>query len=510
MNTDDRHIEVYGFDTNKEAVNSSRQRLNSLFPSTTLYLEVGNFLEFVIHNYGLNGMPDLFKPLEPVMFDLIIANPPYVRTQILGAQQAQSLAKRFDLTGRIDLYYAFILGMECVLKKEGTAGIIVSNRFMTTKSGKSIRKAIRENCNIKHVWDLGDTKLFDAAVLPAILLIEGKHRQTCEPPNFTSIYETDHEGNICVPHPIAALEKQGVIKVKDGRNFRVQHGKLSTTDGSPDEVWRITTDKVNTWLSTVKSHTWGLFGDIGEIRVGVKTCADKVFIRKNWYDFPEQERPELLRPLATHHIARQFKADTSKSVYYILYPYEVTQGKRTVVDLNKYPISKTYLEYHRSTLEGRKYVIKAGRKWYEIWVPQDPSAWSNPKLVFRDIAEEPTFWLDYDGSVVNGDCYWMICKPSVSPELLWLATAIGNSRFIELFYDHSFHNKLYSGRRRFITQYVEKFPLPNPDNSTSRKIIEKCKEIYNRIPSEDTRSMKKELDSLIWNAFGMTEPSIKD
>ena len=84
----------------------------------------------------------------------------------MGAAQAQLLAEQFGLSGRVDLYYAFILGMSQVLKPQGIAGIIVSNRFMTTKSGASVRQAVLEGFNTRHVWDLGDTKLFDAAVLP--------------------------------------------------------------------------------------------------------------------------------------------------------------------------------------------------------------------------------------------------------------------------------------------------------------------------------------------------------
>lgn len=45
-----------------------------------------------------------------------------------------------------------------------------------------------------------------------------------------------------------------------------------------------------------------------------------------------------------------------------------------------------------------------------IWVPQDPRAWARPKLVFRDIAAEPAFWLELDPAVVNGDCYWLAAR----------------------------------------------------------------------------------------------------
>jgi hypothetical protein len=50
-------------------------------------------------------------------------------------------------------------------------------------------------------------------------------------------------------------------------------------------------------------------------------------------------------------------------------------------------------------------------------------------------------------------------------------------------FDISFNNKLYAGRRRYITQYVEKFPLTNPEQALSIEIIAKAKEVYECIPS---------------------------
>lgn len=495
-------IEVYGFETNTDALDIATARISQQFPAVSLHFESGNFLEFVLEPFGACGHGSLFRSAVPEAYDLIIANPPYVRTQIMGASQAQLLAEQFDLSGRVDLYYAFVLGISQVLKPNGIAGIIVSNRFMTTKSGASVRQVLFERFNIQHVWDLGDTKLFDAAVLPAVLLVEGKNGHKLETPVFTSIYQTTEPTNDTATDPISAITREGVIEISDGRHFQVQHGKLNTS-GTSDGVWRIATEAVDTWLATVEAHSWGTFRDIGKIRVGVKTCADKVFIRKDWQDRPESDRPELLKKLTTHHVARRFKPLTSDPLSQILYPHEVTQGRRRSVDLSQFPHSRAYLEAHRPALEGRKYVIEAGREWYEIWVPQDPDAWHLPKLVFRDISEMPTFWIDLDGSVVNGDCYWLICKTPSQTDLLWLAAAVANSTFIERFYDHRFHNKLYAGRRRFITQYVEKFPLPTPHSPLGMTIIAKAKRIYECVPSPDADRLQSELDAMIWEAFGL-------
>ncbi len=496
----DLNIEVHGFETNSEALDTATKRLRQAFPSISLHFESSNFLEFVIEHFGTDSYGGLFCQVDSKAYDLIIANPPYVRTQVMGATQARQIARQFGLTGRVDLYYAFILGMSQVLKSQGVAGIIVSNRFMTTRSGASVRQALFDRFAILHAWDLGDTKLFDAAVLPAVLLVEGKNGRGDKTPAFTSIYQTSDPATETATDPISALNSSGVVQIANGRRYHVQHGVLNTS-GTPDGVWRIATDAVDAWLATVESHSWGTFRDIGKVRVGVKTCADKVFIRSDWQDMPTAERPELLKPLTTHHVARRFKSLSPDQPSQILYPHKVLQGRRCAVDLARYPRSQAYFETHRPALEGRRYVVEAGREWYEIWVPQDPDAWNQPKLVFRDISEEPTFWIDLDGSVVNGDCYWLISQLPGKTDLLWLAAAIGNSTFIERFYDLRFHNKLYAGRRRFITQYVEKFPLPDPCSILGKAIIAKAKQIYEWTPSSEAAQLYEELDTMVWNAL---------
>lgn len=500
-------VVVFGFDTQQTALNQARNRLENKYPNIELHLEQRDFLAFVAQ-WGQQH--DLFSTTtQPQTFDLVIANPPYVRTQIIGADQAQRLAKQFGLTGRVDLYYPFLLGLSRVLAPQGTAGIITSNRFMTTKAGQTVRQAVLSCFNIAQIWDLGDTKLFDAAVLPAVLVTTAAEKSSSNHKNirFSSIYATKEPATTASTDILQALlnPNDSKVSIPDGRCFHVKHGTLDT-NSDPTGIWRVASSSTDTWLETVVAQTWGTFGDIGKIRVGVKTTADKVFIRHDWEQL-SSGIPELLRPLMTRHWSHPFKAVKPAKANYIkqiLYPHETQQGKRQVVDLNRYPKAKKYLEAHRSVLSARTYISEAGRQWYEIWVPQNPEAWVSPKLVFPDIAEKPTFWLDIEGSVVSGECYWLRCENGTDENLLWLALAVANSSFIEAFYDHRFNNKLYAGRRRFITQYVEKFPLPNPARAESQAIINLAKRIYAILPSPQASTLITELDSKIWQVFGLS------
>lgn len=506
-------VEVYGFDTDSNAIDRAGAMLRAAHPNIHLQLEIRDFLIFALDE---DRTIDLFIENGPhSLFHLVIANPPYVRTQIIGASEAQKIAACFGLTGRVDLYYPFMLGISKILAPRGAAGIITSNRFMTTKSGQSVRREMLACFGVSRIFDLGDTKLFDAAVLPSVLIASGlkePRRPSTEGVIFCSIYENHEqsENPTRVPDVFEALKQgSGVYRVSDGRFFVVKSGTLD--NGGMDEgVWRVASMATDDWLAKVEAHTWATFNRIGKIHVGVKTTADKVFIRSDW-DTLEGGRPELLRPLITRHNARRFKADKpkrGKPDKWILYTHEIRNGKRAPVNLSLYPRAAAYLEHHRATLEARDYLINAGRRWFEIWVPQDPDAWSSPKLVFPDISKHPTFWIDTDGGVVNGECYWLRCNNENEQDLLWLALAVANSTFIEVFYDHRFNNKLYAGRRRFITQYVERFPLPDPNRPESRLIIALTKKIYALLPSAEADRLATDLNGLVWKVFGVDSEKV--
>lgn len=168
------------------------------------------------------------------------------------------------------------------------------------------------------------------------------------------------------------------------------------------------------------------------------------------------------------------------------------------------PNAMAYLEQYRAVLERRAYIAAAKREWFELWVPHNPDSWAAPKLVFIDISEKPCFWLNLDGAVVNGDCYWLTPNNGMMDKL-WLALAVANSTFVEEFYDRSFNNKLYAGRRRFMAQYVEQFPLPGPESVLSRQIVARTKKAFDSI-GDELNDHKAALNGMVWASFGFNAP----
>jgi hypothetical protein len=390
-------------------------------------------------------------------------------------------------------------------------GLLCSNRFLTTKGGHSLRSLLLRHYEVAEVWDLGDTKLFEAAVLPAVVVARRVNNPVAEPGAFVRVYEDNGSSENATDDSslLNALEAEteGAVQVLD-RRFTIERGAL--LEPSAERPWCLTSSSGSRWLGVVKKHSSARFGDIGPIRVGIKTTADSVFIRPSWDDLPEEMRPEeaLLHPLLTHRVAARWRAeDNAGCARSVLYPHEVKDGRRRPVDLSGFPRAATYFEEHRVRLEGREYVRKAGRAWYEIWVPQQPDAWAAPKLVWPDISDRPRFFLDRSGSIVNGDCYWLSCGNQSEAEVT-LALAVANSSFTLQYYDLCCGNRLYAGRRRFITQYLEELPMPDVSSAAMRDVAEMVKQMRHHDPAADPRivaAVESALDAAVFELFGLKE-----
>lgn len=506
-------LRLTGFDMDEAALGRAHSLLEDSGVAS-VELHAGDFLALMTGTKASSQM-DFLQPCaqeEESRFDAVISNPPYVRTQVLGSVAARELAARFNLTGRVDLYHAFVKAMTFALREGGILGLLTSNRFLTVQSGSSMRDWLTSQFRLRRLVDLGDTKLFEAAVLPAIIVAErtaSTDTQDCE---FIRVYESSEA------HSANARQERSILSALDGTFagqaqtgetcFHIETGRLLTGADSRTP-WAMSNVGTVAWLATAKSHSACSFDDVAKICVGIKTTADSVFVRDDWDTLPESERPEkeLLHPLVTHHVAKRWHLpNNTASTKQVLYPYVGKATERMPVELADFPRAHAYLQKHRARLESRSYVIDSGRRWYEIWVPHRPSDWNQPKLAFPDISETNKFFLVEPGWIVNGDCYWTKLLPGKDASWLTLMLAVANSSFALKFYDTVFHNKLYSGRRRFMSQYVSRFPLPK---------LNRAQDILDLMPSlvaaaqfgntADLERLEQKLDALVWKAFGLTK-----
>jgi adenine-specific DNA-methyltransferase len=432
-------------------------------------------------------------------FDAVITNPPYVRTQQLGQVTAQTLAAEFGLTGRIDLTHPFVVLLPSVLRHDGVVGLLCSNRFLTTKAGANVRSVFQTSLDPIELYDLGDTKLFTAAVLPAIVIALNRKAQESTYCSFTSAYE-DETATAAGDVPLfeALVAGRDDVVLHEGRTIGVRAGSL-TRASSTSEPWRLAHTSGDEWLRAVDAATWRTFGEVAKIRVGIKSTADRVFISDRWESVVPKPEDELLLPLIAHDNLTPWRVSDHLATR-VLYPYDLSKERRTLVNMAQFPSAMAYFNAHVDRLKSRRYVIEGGREWFEIWVPQKPSTWAIPKIVFPDISVQARFALDRSGAVVNGDCYWISLADIGSEDVAYLMLAVANSRFGLRFYDEVCGNKLYSGRRRWMTQYVARLPLPDPETDLSKELIRVTREMLGSGDASDASQLEL-IDKLVQAAF---------
>lgn len=498
-----------GYDANEQYLSFAKDRL-LCFGSEKTKLIHEDFLQSVDISSDCNT-PSLFE--EYIVsevnnsFDIVIANPPYVRTQILGAEQAQALAQKFNLKGRVDLYYPFLIAMTESLKEGGILGVITSNRYLSTKSGESVRKFLSENFEILELIDLGDTKLFDAAVLPAIFIGKKKKQKLPSSAKFIKVYEelNGYKGDF-IPvesiYDVLKKKQSGYFEIANGKRYKKSSGELKYKIGS-GSCWEMLSDNESDWVSKIDKASNNRVEDFFKVKVGIKSTADKVFISDKWEELNgTKPEDELLKELISQENIEPWNA-TENFKLKVLYPHISVNGEKQTVDIEKYPKAKKYFTQHEEKLRGRKYLIDAGRQWFELWVPHRPDQWGFPKLVFPDISLKPRFYLDNDGKIVNGNCYWIVATKKEDVEKLFLIQGIANSKLMTKYHDLVFNNKLYSGRRRYFSQYVEKYPLPDIDSINAKDIITLVKKLNQTKDSTKISELENQLEILVAKSFGV-------
>lgn len=216
---------------------------------------------------------------EADKFNLIVANPPYVRHQHLSRQDKQRLgllATRvlgFRPSGLMGLYGYFLLAAHAWLQEDAISAWLIPTEFMDVGYGYALKQYLTNNVELIRVHRFeADNVQFDGVYVTSTVLFFRNQRPS-----------PGHE----------ALFTYGVSLEKPTRNFPISVQKLNNLRKWTSVGQRRPTVKRQNG-STIETVT---IGDLFEVKRGIVTGANKFFI------IPAEEANrralpgELLRPL---------------------------------------------------------------------------------------------------------------------------------------------------------------------------------------------------------------------
>ena len=187
---------LYGVDLNEEAVEICRLSLwiktaarGKVLNALDHTIRVGNSVvdDCQVHPKAFDWratFPEVFAP-RPYSgegqgvravgggFDVIVANPPYIRQEWLAPYKAYWQRRFKSYSGTADIFtYFYELGVE-LLRDGGRLGLITSGSWVRGNFGSPLRKYLAENAKVDSMIDFGEFQPFEGAemIRPTIAVL---------------------------------------------------------------------------------------------------------------------------------------------------------------------------------------------------------------------------------------------------------------------------------------------------------------------------------------------------
>lgn len=284
------------------------------------------------------------------VFDLVIGNPPYIRTHNLSDDMRFNV-ESFPLTavGTPNLYVTFMEYGLSVMKSTGKLSYIIPNTWLKNTSQKALRDYLFSNRLVESIYDFVSEKVFsNTGTYTAVVVLSEL--------NDSLTYAQKERG--------------------DWVSSNILYSELESNDVVPPETWLFQSPS-NQKLLQVNRDRETKFGDICYIQNALMTMKNSIYTEAVYAGVEEEILYDAVK-------ASTYRGGpvTEK----ILFPYKVEDGNvspYTEEELRQlFPKAYDYLLSHEEALNARK--RDASADWFHYGRSQGVKSLPvKKKIVFR-------------------------------------------------------------------------------------------------------------------------------
>ncbi len=491
-----------------------------------------------------NGPPLTWGREIPQMFDYIIGNPPYMKTEdMINLENTEhQYYKKYYATAyrQFDKYYLFLeRAIKRLLAEDGYLTMVISRKFLHIESGKRLRGLLSRDGYITHLIDFGNAQLF-----------EGRTTYTC----IISLRGNDklRSGqDEPVHYEVVTTLKDWVNQGRSTSNFMKLPRYLINTE----EAWLLPGNDQELKLIEALYADSSPLGDVADVFNGIQTSANDVYVINNWIEvdahtisFNRQGQDWLLekdivKPLFDEVQGTLISFYPLPMTAYVIFPYvidasntgfQVTLIPPTTMQSN-YPLAYAWLLHNRMRLESRDIQPRPfpPEEWYRYGRNQALALFENrPKIVVGVNSQGDKYVYDDSNTLLAtggtaGECAIAAFRetPEKSPYDLYFILALLNHKAIEYFCrkrGSPFRGGWYARG----TSVLKQIPIPQIDltvDTQKRRIYEnivlKCKRLCDicasmvttttnaeRVKLERSKAyLKQSMDAEVSALYGISE-----
>ena len=396
---------LYGVDLNEEAIEICRLSLwiktaqrGKALTSLDRNIRVGNS---VVDDPAVDPKAFDWRAAFPEVFanggfDVVVANPPYVRQELLGPIKPHLQARFQSYHGMADLYVYFYELALNLLRPGGRLSFIVTNKWMKSGYGEPLRRFFGEHAWMESVIDFGHAKQIfeDADVFPCIIVA----RKPDENPRPATRVCAIPREQLRIDDLVTQIEREG---------FEVDATQLGAGP------WQLEPDRGIALFQRIRDRGIPLveYAGVKPYRGVVTGCNDAFVVdtaTKNALVVADPNCSEIIRPFLRGQDVSRWSAEWD-GLWMIF--------TRRGFDISRYPSVQHHLESFRELLEPKPNTWtgaswpgrKAGAyKWFEIQDSVDYwREFDKPKIMYQEIQFHPAYALDTTGQFGNNKTFFV-------------------------------------------------------------------------------------------------------
>jgi hypothetical protein len=422
-------------------------------------------------------------------FDLMLANPPYVRQEKI--KQLKPLLEHYECyTGIADLYVYFYERAVKLLRQGGVLSFISSNKFFRAGYGEKLRRFLSEKTELRNIIDFGDLPIFEATAYPCIVVTSNRKSRDSQPAQTLNV------------RTMQELARFGDLKTEP----------LPQKDFG-QECWGVESSVSLRLLDKLRNAGKPLREFVGErIYRGLTTGFNEAFVvdqtTRDRLIAEHESSKEILKPYLRGKDVERWTAENNNH-FLIKIPSSENHkhpwsGKSKAEAEQIY--KKTYPAIHRFHDQFRKELIARYDQGHYFWELRACAYWQEfekPKILSTKISIRPTFALDITGCYLGNTAYFLPVESGV-----YLLALLNSTLFL------GYAKRVFVGKQggwyEVQPDGLESFPVATAsaaERSAISALVQKCLDA--RGQGAGVADWEAEINQRVARLYGLTPEEIK-
>lgn len=421
-------------------------------------------------------------------FDIVIGNPPYIQLQ---ANEGQ-LAAIYDKTGYQtfiksgDIYCLFYEQGYNLLKAKGHLCFITSDKWMRAGYGEKTRAFFASKTNPKLLVDFDGVNIFDSATVVTNILLFAKEKNSGK-----TLCSSTHRGDANKSIAEFLSQEQTLCSFTTKDTWTILDKSQQQVNNKIKKVGKLLSD----WdISMYRGLLTG-FNDAFII-----TTEKRNEILSRCKDEQERELTEkLIRPILRGRDISRYSYQWAD--LWLINTHNGVKGTLDRIYIEDYPAVKEHLDQYINKLEAR---ADKGTTPYNLRNCAYIQDFAKSKIVWGNLNAQGSYVL------VEDDCYINAPSPIIVPASKYLLGAL-NSKVAD-YYIRQLGVTRNGGYFEYKPMFVEKIPIPDVSNATTREIetlVDRILSTKKLDPQADTSTLEAEIDRLVYALYGLTNGEVK-